>query len=444
MNGTLELSETKTEITIEQKVANGIAVFNSKKDELTLLAEKCTGLKVTDINDKKQLTAVSNARKELKAERCEIQNQGKEIRSQIAIVSKQVTEKEKELTGIISPIEDELQAEEDRVQAEKDRIIKEDQEKEAERVQARVASILNTGCVFDGISYTLGEMKVPHVTLVSSDDVAFNKIVSDFNALAVEIEAKRLQDERIKAEADEAERKSIAAEKKKIEEDRAELERLRKQHQEREQAAQVEADRIKAEQAQREAKIQEEARALQEGKERQEKQQADVERERINAIVTGRVNELKSFGLVEYSTHYGHPVYDCTAIEKEIIQKATINDWEETLSLLSQRIDEGKAIAEEKRLADIEAVKEQARKEEQERIQAAQRLQAEQEVKEKAEAARVAALAPDKEKLVAFANMLGKLELPVVNADAAKTIATDIQAMIAKMQNHIHSKTKAL
>jgi DNA repair exonuclease SbcCD ATPase subunit len=420
-------------IPLEKRVSDAVVVFDSKKIDLTALAEKYKDLKVSDINDNKQVKVVDDARKDLKKERCDIQNQGKAIRASIKELTDNVSAKEKELTGIISPIETALEAEVARVESERERIKQEAEAKRRAIIEGRVKQLIDLGCTFDGSRYAIGDRSVALIVITEMSDELFDKTVYQFAEVATAIEDARKHNERIKAEAQEVERLQKEAEKKQMEAERAELEKLRAEQAKREEAikAEQERNRLEAE------KIEAEKRAI-------EQEKVNKERERVEKLVAARSSDLKFLGLVEFADHYSHPIYEKTGVDKSTLETATPEQWNELTELFSKRIEAGKQAAEQKRLAELEAAKEQARKEEAERIAAENKRKEEEAAAQESEAKRQAALAPDKDKLMAFADNLSKLELPTVESEAAKKITDDVKALIAKIQNHIHSKVKSL
>jgi hypothetical protein len=367
--------KTKTQVVpLEKKVAAGIAAFNEKRQELETMAASSRGLRVEDINNKKELEVVSVARKKLKAERIVIEKQGKELRDSVNIISKNISAKEKELIGIISPVEDELQAEEDRVNTERDTIRQEAERKENERIQAMVTKLIAVGCSFDGVRYSIGENSTMHSTLIMMDDAMFSRELNTCKAIAEKIEEDRKEQERLKMEQEEAERRRIADEKKRMEDERAELLKMRQEQEEKERKLTMEANRLKEE------------------KEAQEK--AETLRKE--------------------------------AAERELVA--------------IQRAKE----SEEKRIVEIEIEKEKARKEEAEKIRIdSERIVKEQE-QQRIETERQNSLRPDKEKFLAFSEMLSTIKMPDVVNEKSILLTGDLRVMLGKMQSHILTKIKTL
>lgn len=160
-------------IPVEQKISQGLQAFETKKKELAELASTSKGLVVTDINNKQELEAVSTARKKLKAERVSIEKQAKELRDNIIVISKNISAKEKELIAIISPTEDALQAEEKRVEDAKEYALKEVERIEQERIKARVKILIDNGCVYDGVNYSIADCCLNDAQLKVMEDGIF-------------------------------------------------------------------------------------------------------------------------------------------------------------------------------------------------------------------------------------------------------------------------------
>ena len=284
-------------VPIEKIVADGVAAFEGTRSKVTALAEQYRGLSVTDINDNKQLKKVSDARKELKRERCAIEKQGVEIRRTIKEVTDKVTEKEKELVAIISPVEDQLEAEEKRVEAERERIRKEEAKRLEEKVKARMKAITDAGAVFDGIGYKVGTFSMSHLELLKTTDEDFEELV-EMAKTSAERERERIREEqeaaeqeRQRAEAarkeeEERQRKEIEAEKERLRAAAEGLERAKKEQEERERKIREEEQRIAAERERIEREKREEeqrkleAQAAIEAEERWKLQQEEDERQR--------------------------------------------------------------------------------------------------------------------------------------------------------------------
>lgn len=163
MSEVLTQQATGLEIqTIANNIKSGLEIFESRKADLTELAGKAAGLKVSGIDDTETLKQVSTIRKTLKAQRVSIEKEGKSMRDPLTAISKHISTKEKELVNIIEPTERELQAQEKWVEDEKEKIRKEAEEKERQRVQARIDQLAQYGYQID----------IAHVQSLSDDDFA--------------------------------------------------------------------------------------------------------------------------------------------------------------------------------------------------------------------------------------------------------------------------------
>lgn len=145
-------SENNLLIRIDQnKINNSLLSFVSKRSEIESIVASAFGLKIEGIEDKKGYALVSAKRKELKAQRIEIEKQAKEIRRIFDSAKKTVIEKEKLLLDIVAPIEDGLYQQEKAIDAENERI-KQEKEHEQERlIQSRVDSFLSLGFNISGL-----------------------------------------------------------------------------------------------------------------------------------------------------------------------------------------------------------------------------------------------------------------------------------------------------
>ena len=393
-----ELEVTK-ELTVEQKVSAGMATFENKKQELTALAEKNKALKVVDINDKKQLEAVSAARKELKKERVAIENQGAEMRKHVTIISKNISAKEKELVAIIEPIEEALLAEEKRVDAAIQAIKDEAARKEREAFQARVKLLIDNGCTYNGSRYAIGDLSTSEEMVQLMEEAPFMAFV---DKVKLRNEAIIAENARIEAERQ--------AEITRVEEARkAEAERVR-----------LETEKLKAE---KEAFEKEQAafRELQ-AKAREE---ADAKQRAIDAENLRIANEQREKEAA-------------IAIERERLQKEKEADEAKERARLQQI--ENERIADENEKLRLERVRVDAIAAENKRIQdekdAAEVLRLEQ--------AKEAALAPDKVKLKAYSDALSLVLCEPLKDEGAKKIYADALVLITKIQAHISTGIKAL
>ena len=239
---TLELIEeieepvtTSEMVLVSQKINNGLIAFENKKAELTVLAEEAKGLKIAGIDDKEGIKLVSEKRKQLKAERVQIEKDGKSMRDNLTKINREISSKEKELVEIIEPAEKDLLKEEKRIEEEKEKIRLEEIAKEEARIQARINSLAQYG------------FEIDYSDIKSMSDETFEKYV---DAAKIQFEkevAEKAEAERLRLEQEEADRIARELEKQKIEAERKELEILREKQAEAqriidEQNAKIEAE----------------------------------------------------------------------------------------------------------------------------------------------------------------------------------------------------------
>jgi chemotaxis protein histidine kinase CheA len=366
----------------------GIVKLSVTDQEVAKLKEDYLGLTINGIEDKAGFKKVYEARQEVKRTRVALQKHAKGLREKAVEWQKKVLKEENRVVSELEAIEAHLQAEEDKIEAEKERIRQEKIEAENKMLQERIDALAAYGFAVD-------------VNLLRSiDDESFQSVLAnakseyDKEQIRKAEEAAAAEEARIKAEAE-----------------RKELEELR--------AKQAEADRILKENQEREE------REKLEAKEREEK--AALQR------LKEKMQPFRELGMI-YDPESESLVYNGLTV---LVETLLENDTGELYADVKESIDLMKKEAEEKQQAALEA----ARKE------AVAKALAEKEASDKAakeEADRQAALRPDKEKLEAFANSLGKIINFQVSDPKAQMIVDDIATMIGKMQIHILKKVKEL
>ncbi len=93
---------------ISQNIETGLQAFEARKTELTNKVAKYKDLTIKDVDDKKGYEAVSAARKDLKAERVQIEKEGKSMRDPLTAMNKTIKAKEDELVAIVGEPEQSL------------------------------------------------------------------------------------------------------------------------------------------------------------------------------------------------------------------------------------------------------------------------------------------------------------------------------------------------
>lgn len=261
---------------------------------------------------------------------------------------------------------------------------------------------------------------------------AFQKLLQGLKAAAQAVidaaEKARVEKEaKDKAEADERERV------------RLENERLRREAEEKEAALKIE--REKAAQAAELARKQKEAADA-----AAEKAKADAEAElakarataakeaaRLKAEADAKLDEERK--LAERAAAKLKAEADAKLAEqKRIADEQALKEREESARKLKEADDARKAVE-----AQAKAIREASEKAQREAQEAAAKAKADAELAEKK-----AAAAPDKEKLLNFANAIRALEIPAFSTDAAKSLSSVIASQREKFAAWLEDKSNAL
>lgn len=184
-----------------------IEKFNPKKAELVAFAKECSELVIKGVDDIEGYNLVDEKRKEAKRAKSNIKNTGMSMRRDAIDFQKAVLTVETDLLKIIEPVEKELEAKQEAIDHEKLIIKRKEQLPEREEKLKAVKAIY----IAEGI--------------LEMDDNQFTAFLNEHTALFLaeqqqkidqekaEIEAKRIKDEEVKAEA-----ARLAKEKKEAEE----------------------------------------------------------------------------------------------------------------------------------------------------------------------------------------------------------------------------------
>lgn len=413
------LEQPKTSLQLSgEKISTGLIAFEKRKSSLTELKESAIGLEINGVDDKKGLEAVAAKRKELKAERVLITKEGKLMRDDLTKMNKMILERENELVNIIEPTEQALQAKEDAIAGEKEKIRLEIEAKETQRVQERLNKLFAFGFQAD-----YNEIK-------AASDLEFDGLLEEARTvhkseLAAKAEAQRLADEQ--------------AEKLKAE--REELDNLRIKQAEAQRIIDENNERIKAEQERLEAE--------------NKRQEAEKERLREETEYNLFLSRANKFLDIEIDGKRAYSMYAPLALSYNDIISFSDGDFEtvkiefngKVLKEKEERAAEKKRIAEKAeadRHAEIEGIKQKAAEDARLKLKKEAEEKAEKELADKKEAERLAALAPDKQKLQAFADFLSEIKPPAVKDEKAKLICERIQELINKTQSYIINNIKAL
>ncbi len=255
---------------------------------------------------------------------------------------------------------------------------------------------------------------VSGLPLETMTQAAFDALVDDAKvAQAARLEREAREKEAARIAAEKAEQERLAAEQ-------AERERLEREKAEADARAKAEAEeraRVEAENARLRAEKEAAEKAAREAAEKAEAERreaeakAKAEREAAEAEAARKLAEEQARLKAEADAA-------AAAAKAEADRLAAIAAEEK------RKADEARAVAEEEARKEREA-REALERAERERVAAEERRKAEE-----AEAARRAAVAPDAEKLRAFAETLRALQMPAMATDAGRRAALDVGSML--------------
>jgi hypothetical protein len=225
--------------------AKQIAPFDSFKREVEKLKVTAETLTVTDVNDRAGMKLARATRLALRDVRIAVEHRRKELVEEHLKAKQRVDSEAKTLKDAIEPLESRL----------------EDQEKFIEREQARIRAEKHAERTAEVTPFVLAPLTFD---LGALPDEQWATVLAGAKA-EHEARLKKIEDERIAAEA----------EKARIEAQRVENERLKAEAVERERLAKIEAERVAAEKAALEKKLADERAAAEAEAARLKKEAAD-------------------------------------------------------------------------------------------------------------------------------------------------------------------------
>lgn len=224
--------------TPEARIKEEIKKLPIAEAAIAEMAKKCKGLKIRPLpspDDKEgmkkwreekekvreNLAVVRKARTSLEAKR-------KEVKADYLKIGKGIDEHVANLQKLIEPIESPLDELLDRANKEE-----EDRKNEAirlqqEKLQGRVASLLEAGIKFDGSFYSIGHISVDVVTISAMQDERFETLLEGVKtAKAFEVEQERIaaQEEADRRAKEEEDRRILQEQQAQLEKDRLEIQR---------------------------------------------------------------------------------------------------------------------------------------------------------------------------------------------------------------------------
>jgi colicin import membrane protein len=380
--------------------------FKAKIESLKKTAESIT---VTDISQTAEMKIARTTRLALKDIRISIEHRHKELKADILVQGRKIDAGKNELLAVLEPLELRLKDQEEFIERETARI-------QSEKRIARIAEI------------TPFLSAPPLVDLGLVKDDAYAGMLQD----AKDAHAARLAREQREKEEAEAKAKAEAEERERI---RVENERLKKEAAEREAAAKAEREaaekaRLEAEESARKEREAAAAklREANEKAERERKEAAEKARKEREAI------EAKA------------------RADKEAAEAQARKEREaERLKMKQDReAEEAKMREQMRKNEEAAALDRKIAEDQRQRAEALQKSIREQEAKlkakidaEESEKKRLAK-APDKEKLLAFAEVVWSLKIPVFATEEGKLVGEKLAGGIKKLGTWIETKAGEL
>jgi hypothetical protein len=403
--------------TLSPKVANtsnSPAQFSTKSIDFGItqarideLSDQYKGLTINGPDDKDGAKIVYDARQVIKRARVGVDKKRKELNADALAYQRQVNSVASALTENLGRIETHLELEEKAYNDERERIAHEKQMLLHQRLERRRNELRAFGFGWNEVSETYEFQQGDVLVSILFDDV------------------KEFSDEEYQPTYDLA-KKTFDNEQVRL----AEVQRIAEQE-----AARIEADRIAEEQRLATVRAEQEAEAkrLQDIADKQEAERVRLQQERDDlvalqrqSVLTARSGQLAGVGFTFNGRTYNLlTVYRLTA--DEVVDMAQ-TDFDTLLSEARVKINEAQ-----------EAEAERIRQAERDKIAQAAADKAEIDWKAKEKAEKKRRLAPDKDKLIQFADLLAGIEKPVLKSDEAKAILnveyTNLTSIVSQLRH---------
>ncbi len=352
-------------------------------------------LTVSDLKDQEGFEAVESGRKVIKGYRVATEKQRKVFKSDALEYGRMVDSKAKEIFSLLEPIETHLVKEGDKIRDEEKRIEAEKEAAEKKKIQGRVDALLRVGVTMDYFD----------VASLSDDDFENTRQIAEAEWAAEQV---RLDEERrIQEEAVEAERKEREAEIQRLADEKERLEKWDKEQKEKEEKLRAEQREIQQRQQETEKALQEQRRKLEAEKKAEDERLDKEHRELADQKTKARTSALYNIGLKFDGEQFFYQDINVHITEFSIMPNA---EFSALVAELEPKVKERKKEKANQEAKDKAALEKRLTEEAEARAQKeaqdeADRL-AQEKIEAEAEAERLEALKPDKEKLREFSNMI--------------------------------------
>jgi multidrug efflux pump subunit AcrA (membrane-fusion protein) len=327
------MSEVQKLVPIEERISQELVSHNVTEAVIASLKEKYGHLKIAGIEDRETYDLVKTGRKECKSFRVLAKKICEKGREDAVAIQKAWVGKQKEVTDQIAAIEDPLEEQEKAYEAAVAKDKEDRKRRQEEQLINRQQTLSAMGVLYSEGCFTLGEVSF-ELSLIkeSEQDIWEETILPKFRVEYEMMEEAAIRKAEIKRQ-----------EEQELKRQQEELEQKQRELAERESA-------LKKAQEEQEKK-QREAEAL----------KAYEERERIEKLWRGRLEQLRPIG---WNGQEAFAKYDETVVVATYDQlvSMTDEDFADVLGYHQSNVKKDAEQKEQKRLAEIEALKEAARK----------------------------------------------------------------------------------
>ena len=394
----------------DELITREVAKLDTVAPAIEQLKAEYLPLKISGLDDKAGYEKVSKGLRFVVSRRTAVEDKRKELNADALKYQRAVNARAKEITESLAPIEAHLRIEKDKIDSEKERIEKEKAEAKQRMIILRQEDLYARNMFFSGSEYTWrSDYGMPSEVLNALNlEIMSNEAWAEYCAKIDQLNAR------------EAELKAAEA----------------------------------AEQARKEAEIKAQQEAYEKQQEALRKQAEEMEqlkKQLAKAKTDARVATLKEYGLVVYDNGLGSAgmAYNgAIVVGRSFILDAEDAEWEQSLPLFKEKIDnlkqaelerqlalekakaEAAEQARQKAIADAEAERKQA--EEAAAAKAEQDARIAEQAKRHAEAAAAERMAQmsDVEKVKLYATAISAVEIPSCKSAKYRAIVSGMNEKI--------------
>lgn len=214
--------------TVESRITSEISKFSLRDAKIQELKDQYGALTIKDQDDKEGYEAVRVALGIVKGARTGFENKRKELKSDYLKIGTAIDNEAKRLTILIKPLEDALQKEKDRIDDIKEAAKLQKEREEQEKINKRINELIQTGMVFDGTMYSIGEtISVDVVTVKNMPEEKYSTLLELVKTTKTKLDAaenERKEQERLQKEQFEKDQQKLKDEQEEFKRKQKELE----------------------------------------------------------------------------------------------------------------------------------------------------------------------------------------------------------------------------